>query len=74
MLEVSNLDLVYGNSYQVLWDASLRVDAGEIVCILGPNGAGKSSLMNTISGLRRPTRGPSASRARRSAACSRTGS
>jgi branched-chain amino acid transport system ATP-binding protein len=57
MLEVNGIDLVYANHYQVLWDVSMRVDEGEIVCILGPNGAGKSSLMNTISGLRKPNRG-----------------
>ena len=56
MLRVEGLDVAYGD-FQVLWDATLRVEAGEIVCLLGPNGAGKSTLMNTISGLRRPRSG-----------------
>jgi branched-chain amino acid transport system ATP-binding protein len=56
LLTVEGLDVAYGD-FQVLWEAELRVDAGEIVCVLGPNGAGKSTLMNTISGLLRPRAG-----------------
>jgi branched-chain amino acid transport system ATP-binding protein len=50
MLRVDNLDVAYDH-YQVLWNVSIVVNEGEIVCILGPNGAGKSTLMNSISGL-----------------------
>lgn len=56
MLQIRDLDVAY-DRYQVLWDVSIRVDEGEIVCLLGPNGAGKSSLMNAISGLVRPKAG-----------------
>ncbi len=56
MLVVEGLDVAYGD-FQVLWEAELRVDEGEIVCVLGPNGAGKSTLMNTISGLLQPRAG-----------------
>ena len=56
MLTVEALDVAYGD-FQVLWQAELRVDAGEIVAVLGPNGAGKSTLMNTISGLLAPRAG-----------------
>lgn len=56
MLEVSHLDVAY-NGYQVLWDVSIEINEGEIVCLLGPNGAGKSTLMNTISGLVEPKTG-----------------
>ncbi len=56
MLEARGLDVLYGD-YQILWEAGLRAEAGEMVAILGPNGAGKSTLMNTLSGLIRPRRG-----------------
>jgi len=56
MLELSGVNSGYGEA-QVLWDISLRVDAGEIVAIVGANGAGKSTLLGTISGLVAPWRG-----------------
>ena len=55
-LEVRGLDVAYGD-FQVLWQAELSVQVGEIVALLGPNGAGKSTLMNTISGLNKPAAG-----------------
>ena len=55
-LVVEGLDVAYGD-FQVLWQAHLNVNAGEIVALLGPNGAGKSTLMNTISGLNKPVAG-----------------
>ena len=56
MLTVENIDLHYGDA-QALSDVSLTVGAGEIVAIVGTNGAGKSSLIATIAGIHRPTRG-----------------
>jgi len=56
LLEARGLDVLLGD-YQVLWAASCRVTAGEVVALLGPNGAGKSTLMNAISGLLRPRAG-----------------
>jgi branched-chain amino acid transport system ATP-binding protein len=50
MLRVEGLSVAYGD-FQVLWDVSLAVGAGEIVALLGPNGAGKSTLLNSVSGL-----------------------
>ncbi|HWC01500.1 MAG TPA: ABC transporter ATP-binding protein [Methylomirabilota bacterium] len=50
MLRVERLAVAYGD-FQVLWDVSLEVRAGEIVALLGPNGAGKSTLLNSVSGL-----------------------
>jgi branched-chain amino acid transport system ATP-binding protein len=56
MLRVQSLSVAY-DDFQVLWDVSLEVRAGEIVALLGPNGAGKSTLLNSVSGLVRPRAG-----------------
>jgi branched-chain amino acid transport system ATP-binding protein len=52
MLEVSKLQAAYGAA-PALWDVSIDVQAGELVCVVGPNGAGKSTLINVIAGLHR---------------------
>ena len=56
MLLVEELDLFYGDA-QALDRVSLSVDPGSIVAIVGANGAGKTSLIQTIAGMHRPTRG-----------------
>jgi branched-chain amino acid transport system ATP-binding protein len=56
MLELSDLDLFYGDA-QALASVSLEVAEGELVAIIGSNGAGKSSLIRTIFGMQRPARG-----------------
>ena len=49
MLEVSNVDLKYGQS-QILWDVSLTAKPARITAVMGNNGVGKSSLLKAISG------------------------
>ena len=56
MLEVTNLDTFYGKT-QALWGVSLRIDEGKIGSLVGANEAGKTTLLNTISGLHRPSSG-----------------
>jgi branched-chain amino acid transport system ATP-binding protein len=56
MLQVAGLDLFYGDA-QALDDIALEVAEGEIVAIIGANGAGKTSLIRTIAGMQRPSRG-----------------
>ncbi len=56
MLNVEGLTTRYG-SITGLRDASIVVQAGEIVGVIGPNGAGKTTLLNTIIGLLRPSAG-----------------
>jgi urea transport system ATP-binding protein len=50
MLEVRGLSVAYGES-QVLWDVSLDVPAGTVVCLMGRNGVGKTTLLKSIMGL-----------------------
>jgi urea transport system ATP-binding protein len=50
MLDIQALNVAYGES-QVLWDVSLRVPAGEVVCLMGRNGVGKTTLLKTVMGL-----------------------
>jgi NitT/TauT family transport system ATP-binding protein len=42
---------------EILRDASLRVAAGELVCLLGPSGSGKTTILNLVAGLAKPTSG-----------------
>jgi len=56
LLEFDNIIAGYG-PVTVLYDVSLNISPGEIVCIIGPNGAGKSTVLKTIAGLIRPGAG-----------------
>ncbi len=56
MLEVDRIRVAYGAA-PAIWDASIRVNAGELVCVVGPNGAGKTTLINAIAGLNRVSGG-----------------
>ena len=56
MLQVENIDTFYGETH-VLFDVSLSVGQGEVVCLLGPNGAGKTTTLRSILGLTPARRG-----------------
>ncbi|MBI2002331.1 MAG: ABC transporter ATP-binding protein [candidate division NC10 bacterium] len=56
MLELRGVCTRYG-PVQVLWEVSLTVGEGELVCLLGGNASGKSTTMKTILGLVHPVRG-----------------
>ncbi len=56
MLNASGLQVFYGNIHAIK-DVSFYVEEGEIVTLIGANGAGKSTILNTVSGLIRPTAG-----------------
>jgi branched-chain amino acid transport system ATP-binding protein len=56
MLEVEGIHTFYGLSH-ILFDVSLKVDAGQVVCLLGRNGAGKTTTLKSIMGLNPPSDG-----------------
>ncbi|MEW6670094.1 MAG: ABC transporter ATP-binding protein [Thermodesulfobacteriota bacterium] len=56
MLEVEAIHTYYGLSH-ILYDVSLKVDRGQVVCLLGRNGAGKTTTLKSIMGLTPPRRG-----------------
>lgn len=56
LLEIEQISLCAGQEC-VLKGMSLRVHAGEIICLLGPSGCGKTTTLRAIAGFVQPTRG-----------------
>lgn len=56
LIEVQNLSKSFG-TVQAVVDISLRVHAGEVMCLLGDNGAGKSTFIKILSGVHRHDEG-----------------
>jgi branched-chain amino acid transport system ATP-binding protein len=56
MLDVQDLVTAYGQIV-ALKGVSLKVEAGQVVCLLGANGAGKTTLISSVSGILRPRSG-----------------
>lgn len=56
LLEIRNVSAGYGD-LKVLFDVSMHVNQGEVVCLVGSNGAGKTTLLRIISGLEPVTSG-----------------
>lgn len=56
LVELREAGKRYGNVI-ALRDVSLKVAAGEVVCVLGDNGAGKSTLIKIVAGLHQNSEG-----------------
>jgi urea transport system ATP-binding protein len=56
MLQVSNLNVYYGESH-ILRNVDLSVHPGEMVCLIGRNGVGKTTFLKTVMGLLKPRTG-----------------
>jgi branched-chain amino acid transport system ATP-binding protein len=56
LLEENKINTYYGISH-ILFDVSLQVAKGEVVCVLGRNGVGKTTLLRSIMGLTVPRSG-----------------
>lgn len=50
MFELDRISVSYGEA-PALWDVSLTIQSGELVCVVGPNGAGKTTMINAMAGL-----------------------
>ncbi len=50
ILEIQDITSGYGE-VQILWGASLALEAGQITAMVGTNGAGKTTLLRTVMGL-----------------------
>lgn len=56
LIEVQNISKYFGKVI-ALQDISMKVHAGEVMCLLGDNGAGKSTLIKCLSGVHKPDEG-----------------
>ena len=56
LLEVQNVSKYFG-SVIALKDISMKLYAGQVMCLLGDNGAGKSTLIKILSGVHQPSEG-----------------
>jgi urea transport system ATP-binding protein len=56
LLELDEVTAGYGQT-PVLFDVSMTVNKGDIVCLLGRNGVGKTTLLRSIIGLNKTNRG-----------------
>ncbi|MDV7739056.1 ATP-binding cassette domain-containing protein [Leuconostoc mesenteroides] len=56
LLTVENLNVSYG-AIKAVQDVNSVVNNNEIVSLIGANGAGKTTILRTISGLEKPTKG-----------------
>jgi energy-coupling factor transporter ATP-binding protein EcfA2 len=57
LVEVQDLEHVYGGTVRALDGVDLTINAGEFVAIIGQNGSGKTTLAKHIVGLLQPGRG-----------------
>jgi len=56
LLEIRNISIHY-EKVEALKAISLQVEKGMIVSLIGGNGAGKTTILRTIFGLKKPTKG-----------------
>jgi branched-chain amino acid transport system ATP-binding protein len=55
-LDVYEIDTFY-DVFQAIFQVSLNINQGEVVCLLGRNGAGKTTTLSSIIGLNHPRSG-----------------
>ncbi|MDF2548229.1 MAG: amino acid transporter ATPase [Anaerosolibacter sp.] len=56
LLKLNDVHVSYGN-IKAVKGIDIEINEGEVVTLIGSNGAGKTTIMKTISGLLKPTKG-----------------
>jgi branched-chain amino acid transport system ATP-binding protein len=56
LLELDAVDTYYGQIH-ILQGLTIRIEAGELVCLLGGNASGKSTTLKTVLGIVKPRSG-----------------
>ncbi len=56
-LELHNLNKIYPNGFQAVYDFNLEIEEGEFIVLVGPSGCGKSTTLRMIAGLEDITSG-----------------
>lgn len=57
LMSLDKLWFTYGNGREALRDVSLDINEGDMLFVMGANAAGKSTLLKTMTGLCKPSRG-----------------
>lgn len=57
MLQLTQIDMDFGENTKILKGLVLEVSQGQKVAIVGKSGSGKSTLLSLVSGLSTPTKG-----------------
>lgn len=57
VLVIDNIDKVYENGFQAVFETSLFLKKGEFLSLLGPSGCGKTTTLRAIAGLDTATSG-----------------
>ena len=56
-LSLKNINKIYDNNVQAVFDANVEIEDGEFVVLVGPSGCGKSTTLRMIAGLEDITSG-----------------
>lgn len=56
ILEINDIHSSYGE-VQILWGATMKLDEGRLTSLVGGNGVGKTTLLRTIMGTLKPSKG-----------------
>lgn len=57
LIEIKNVDFVYPNGTQALWDINFKIKPNETTALVGLSGAGKSTIINLLDKFYLPTAG-----------------